>query len=261
MRQVIDLICRFNRHTLNMNRNDAIVKPVKGRNSPELGELAVMVGSERDLFDICELMNAERNDFHRLFNSKLYLIDISNSPVSFAGPVIGAPYAVMVMETLIAWGVKKVLFFGWCGAVSPEVKIGDIIVPTSAVIDEGTSKHYATGQDTLAYPSEQILKKTAATLTGRGVPFHQGMIWTTDAIYRETPAQVKKHQLNGVLGVEMEGSALFSAARFRNVDIGAVMVVSDELFELKWRPGFSESTFKQARRAVSEAIHTLCLTL
>jgi uridine phosphorylase len=246
---------------IDMPYDDAIVKPVKGRKSPELGELAVMVGSERDLFDICELMNAERNDFHRLFNSKLYIIDSGNTSVSFAGPFIGAPYAVMVMETLIAWGVKKILFFGWCGAISRDVKIGDIIVPTSAVIDEGTSKHYADGQDPQAYPSEQIVKKTAATLSSRGIPFHQGMIWTTDAIYRETPGQVAKHQLNGVLGVEMEGSALFTAARFRCVDMGAVMVVSDELFELKWRPGFSESTFKKARRAVSGAMHALCLSL
>ena len=87
------------------------------------------------------------------------------------------------------------------------------------------------------------------------------MIWTTDAIYRETPEKVKKHQRNGVLGVEMEGSALFTAARFRNVDAGAVMVVSDELSELSWRPGFSASNFKQARRAVSEAMRTICLTL
>lgn len=244
-----------------MPQDDAIVKPTKGRNSPDLGQLAVMVGSESDLFDICASMQIERNDSRRLFNSRLYLAGSGGSSVSFAGPVIGAPYAVMVMETLIAWGARKVLFFGWCGAVSPEVKIGDIILPTSAVADEGTSRHYDATQDALAYPSEQVVNKTAAILADCGILCHQGMIWTTDAIYRETPEKVKQHQRNGVLGVEMEGSALFSAARFRGVGIGTVMVVSDELSELTWRPGFSEPAFKQTRKTVCEAMKTLCLNL
>ena len=62
---------------------------------------------------------------------------------SITGPFIGAPYAAMLLETLIAWGARRIIFLGWCGAVAEEVKIGDIILPTAALIDEGTSGHYS----------------------------------------------------------------------------------------------------------------------
>jgi len=56
------------------------------------------------------------------------------------GPFVGAPYAAMLLETLIAWDVEKIIFFGWCGAISHDVKIGDIIIPThrSIIIKEMT---------------------------------------------------------------------------------------------------------------------------
>jgi nucleoside phosphorylase len=121
-----------------MTKDDAIVRPVKGKNSPQPGACAVMVSSESDLRMLCRKMNLLENCFIKLFTSRLY-IDNRRANLTLVGPFIGAPYAVMILETLIARGVRKILFFGWCGAISPDVKIGDIIIPTGAIIDEGTS--------------------------------------------------------------------------------------------------------------------------
>jgi purine-nucleoside phosphorylase len=54
-----------------------------------------------------------------------------------------------------------------------------------------------------------------------------------------------------MLAVEMEMSALFRVAGYRQVGLAGLLVVSDELFTLKWRPGFRTSAFKgSCRRAV-----------
>ena len=58
----------------------------------------------------------------------------------------------------------------------------------------------------------------------------------------------------GALAVEMELSALYTVGRQLNLELGAVLVVSDELSTLKWRPGFKSDRFKTARTAVCEAI-------
>ena len=62
--------------------------------------------------------------------------------ITLAGPAPGAPYAVMVLEKLIALGVQTVVALGWCGSLKPEVRIGDLIIPESAHSEEGTSGHY-----------------------------------------------------------------------------------------------------------------------
>ncbi len=240
------------------NRSDGIVIPVKGKNSPNLGPVAIMVSSQTDLSLFCRLAGLDEKKQKDLFVSRLYVGDTAEAGFSVVGPFVGAPYAVMLLETLIAWNVEKIIFFGWCGAISPNVKIGDIIIPAGALIDEGTSKHYHQGDDGVSRPSSYILKNTKEALIKADLAFHEGLVWSTDAIYRETCEKIKYFQEKGVLAVEMELSALFTVGKFRNVQIGGILVVSDELSTLTWRPGFREQRFKENRKAVVEVIKALC---
>lgn len=242
-----------------MNINDAIINPVKRPGAPEPGTLAVLVASDGDIHRLCRLMEIDKAVFHRLYISKMYTPGNHKPDVSFFGPIIGAPYAVMLFETLIAWGVRSFIFFGWCGAISPDVKIGDILVPTSAVVDEGTSIHYMQPKESVVHPSPETTGLIKTILSDKDIAFHQGRVWSTDAIFRETPDKVSHYQSNGVVAVEMELSALFSVGRFRNVDVGGILVVSDELATLKWHPGFKDERFVLGRQNVCEVIRQVCL--
>ena len=125
-----------------MRADDAIVKPVKGKRSPDLGPVALMAATRTDLSDLRRILKLEDSSPYPLYISSLYAGKAPSQGLSLTGPVVGAPYAAMILETLISWGVEKIVFYGWGGAVSPEIRAGDIIVPTGAVIDEGTSLHY-----------------------------------------------------------------------------------------------------------------------
>jgi uridine phosphorylase len=235
--------------------SEAVVNPVKRKHAPPLGALAVMVGTEGDLLAQCRGAGLDENRFQRLFISRLYQSENHrNDSFALSGPLIGAPYAAMLLETLIVWGASEFLFYGWCGALSPELKIGDILVPHSATIDEGTSLHYGAEHASMAYPSEPVSQKLEGVLSDLGVGFHRGRVWSTDAIFRETKDKVRHYQSQGVIAVEMELSALCSVAGFRGVDIGAILVVSDELSTLQWKPGFKSTEFQQARAKVCEVI-------
>ena len=242
-----------------MTKDGAIVKPVRGKNSPQLGDYAVMVSSEADLRVLCGQMNLQENRFIKLFMSRLYVDDGQTENFALVGPFIGAPYAAMILETLIAWGARKILFFGWCGAVSPDVKIGDIIIPTGAIIDEGTSRHYEKDNGGLVRPSDCISKSIKEALRENGLSFYEGLIWSIDAVYRETPEKVEHFQKKDALAVEMELSAVFSVGKFREVEVGGVLVVSDEISTGKRVPGFGSKCFKKSRRDVCEAISSMCL--
>ena len=108
-----------------------------------------------------------------------------------------------------------------------------------------------------------MLSVVEQVLYANRIDFHPGRIWTTDAVYRETPEKVGNFQQQGILAVEMEVSALFSVAQFRQVELGAILVVSDELSSLKWQPGFKDKRFVAGRqtacRMVKEACHQLLI--
>jgi purine-nucleoside phosphorylase len=98
------------------------------------------------------------------------------------------------------------------------------------------------------------------TLTARGLAFHEGLVWSTDAVFRETPSKVRHYQGRGALAVEMEISACLTVARLRKSSFAAILVISDELSSLHWQPGFRDPQFKEACRAVSRIVEELCQT-
>lgn len=216
----------------------------------------VMAASLADLSMLCGSLGVDKTGFRSFITSRLYTEE--GRGYALVGPMIGAPYAVMLMETLIAWGVQTLVFVGWCGAISPKVHIGDIIVPTDALVDEGTSLHYRMKTGERATAGNDITTRVTKELVRKKIPFHTGTIWTTDGFFRETPERVRHFQEQKALAVEMELSALFSVGKFRGVEVGAMLVVSDTLSTLSWQQGFKEKRFKAQRRAVCEVIGQLC---
>ena len=236
------------------NTFNAIVNPVVTKKTPDPGETAVLVSSASDLDLLKQCPGFEDVAARSLFMSRHYLGTCGPHRTSIAGPLVGAPYAVMLMDTLVAWGVKKFLFLGWCGSISARLGIGDIVVPDRAFIDEGTSTHYLGKKDVALRPEGDLPGQIMAALKQAGVGGRQGAVWTTDAIYRETSQRVIFFQGKGALAVEMEVSALFSAARFRGVEICCLLVTSDLLFNMQWQPGFKDRRFKEARKSAVEII-------
>ena len=243
-----------------MDTRDAIIQPMRGKHSPRLAPVAVLAATEPDLDALRRGLGFDAPDHRRLYISRLYTAAGREPDVCLAGPVVGAPYATMVAETLIAWGARTILFIGWCGAVSPVLTLGELVVPTAAVIDEGTSPHYATGVSA-ACPSEPLRRQVAEACAAEGVSARLGTVWTTDAVFRETRDEVARHQQDGVLAVEMECSALFTVGGFRGVEVAALLVVSDDLSSLTWRPGFKDPHFIRGREVACNVIGRLCSTL
>jgi purine-nucleoside phosphorylase len=240
--------------------SDELVYPKKRKNDPNLGPVAAMVAMQQDLDLFRRSFGSLGKATGRILTSKVYQMGLPRHNVAVVGPMLGAPYAVMVMEKLIALGVKKILFLGWCGSLQEEVQIADLVVPDRALIGEGTSRYYPV-DEAFPGPSGDVLEGIRAALSKGPISFHQGPVWSTDAPFRETRQLVTSLQGQGVLGVDMEVSALFSAASFRHAEIGALLVVSDELASLEWKPGFSTSKFKRARKVAAEIVCQTCKDL
>lgn len=168
---------------------------------------------------------------------ELYLMANNHDIGIFYCRGIGSPVAVINMEELIAFGVKEFIVLGTAGALSSDLSIADTVLCNSAIMDEGTSKHYQPDVQ-VAYPTPIWHNKVRSWLDKILPSLSEGRTWTTDAPYRETENKVKSLQQQGVLCVEMETSALFTVASFNQVNITSIFVISDSLADLTWNPGF-----------------------
>jgi len=241
---------------------EAIVQPpARGKGKPPLPPWIIMAATGPDLQRLRRGLAFGGDHGESLYLSRIYTSTEEVPRYGLVGPFMGAPQAAMLMEVLSAWGGRYFLLVGWCGAVDEGLQIGDILLPNAAWIDEGTSRGYGVADDRIKLPTDGLHEKVKTLLEDQARPYHEGAVWTTDAVFRETPAKVNRFQSCGALAVEMEVSACLTVARRNGLDFAAVLVVSDELTGPTWRPGFRDPRFQQACHAVSRMIESLCQTI
>jgi uridine phosphorylase len=237
-----------------MNDTGMIINPCREKSDPELPAAGIFLINPAEAEAGRQIAIKKDGRQHFLFNSRLTVRPAAVPSGSFfmAGPAVGSPMAVLTLEKLIALGARQIIVYGWCGSLSNTLRIGDVLLPTWAVSDEGTSAHYPVNNRPESHTlTRQILSER---LTDSGLSVHSGPLWTTDAPYRESAAKVKQLGEEGVLGVDMEFGSLVAAAAFRKIEMTAVLLVSDELWSGTWKPGFHTKTFKKKS---SEILHFL----
>jgi len=236
---------------------ESLVVPRPGAGAPRIdGDVLFCVnpGEARRLSRLARELGGRRFFLH---NSSLWRLPAGgNGCCWMCGPAVGAPMAVMLLEQLVAMGGGRFVLFGTCGALTPDLAVGDVVLPDTAVSEEGTSAHYPLAFRPAAAPA--LRRKLGRYLASRGVPAAQGPVWTTDAPFRETREKVAEYGEQGVLAVDMEFSALIAVAAFRGVDLAAVMVVSDLLWGGEWRPGFGDRRFRNRVRHLGDLLVEFC---
>jgi uridine phosphorylase len=150
---------------------------------------------------------------------------------------IGAPAAAAALEELAALGTARFISIGTAGSLQRDLPVGGVVVCEDAIRDEGVSHHYLAPAK-LASSSAGLTSALKAALRDVSVTFRSGTAWTIDTPYRETVAEARHYQAEGVLCVEMEAAALFAVAEVRGVEVAAAFTMSDSLAELVWDPQF-----------------------
>jgi uridine phosphorylase len=162
---------------------------------------------------------------------RIYRIEYEGAVFSLYLSLIGGSIASAIMEEVIAMGGRRFLFFGSCGVLDSDILAGHIAVPTAAYRDEGTSYHYLPPSPYVEIPTAAHLVKVLGELD---IPFHTTRTWTTDAIYRETRANMKKRKDEGCRVVEMECASTAAVASFRNVEFYQFLYGADSLDGDEW---------------------------
>ncbi|PKK82071.1 MAG: hypothetical protein CVT49_15595 [candidate division Zixibacteria bacterium HGW-Zixibacteria-1] len=213
----------------------AIIEPGEHSNPMDIAEHCVICFFR----EVVEKIVAEYNA-RLMFEDKwecdlvrFYEINYEGRRLAFANSFVGAPVAAAMLEQAIALGCRKFIACGGAGVLDRSIAVGHIMVPSSAVRDEGTSYHYLPpGREAAASP--EAVAAIEQTLKSRQIPYNICKTWTTDAPYRETKAKVELRRVEGCLTVEMEAAAFFAVAQFRGVPFGQILYGGDDVSGENW---------------------------
>lgn len=189
--------------------------------------------------DVIERM-VQRGDLNEIMahNSEmgrqvLYGFQYDGHPLALFHPGIGAPLAAALLEEAIAMGCKKFIVCGASGVLDSSIAVGRLLIPLSAVRDEGTSYHYLPpGRE--VQPSPGAVAAIARVLQQRKIHYLLTKTWTTDSPYRETPQKIALRKSENCQVVEMEAAALFAVAKFRGVQLAQILYSGDDVGGADW---------------------------
>ena len=146
---------------------------------------------------------------------------------------LGAAGSAAFLEELIALGFNNFIVCGGAGVLRKDITVGHLIIPISAVRDEGVSYHYlAPAREIECNP--EVVGKIEQDFNKYKIAYIKAKTWTTDAFYRETEKKVELRKSEGCVTVEMEAAAFFAVAKFRNVKLGQILYGGDDLSGVDW---------------------------
>lgn len=233
------------------SREDVVMHPVRARREKGLPESGLFFVNPTEASFAVNRMVTEGGKKRFLFNSTLCVNDEETFFV--AGPAVGSPMAVLCMEKLIVLGVRRIILVGWCGALQQVLEVGNVLLPGQALCGEGTSRYYSSNHE--PRPSADLLAWLRETLDQSAIVWQEGRVWSTDAPYRESrELLVRLCQEQDIAAIDMEYSALCTVAHFRGIEFAACMLVSDELWQKQWKPGFATPAFCLRSQELSELL-------
>lgn len=150
--------------------------------------------------------------------------------ISVQGSGMGIPsFAIYANELISEYGVKNLIRVGTCGGMQESVRVRDVILAQAACTDSSMNRNTFPGFDFAPIASFGLLKEAYERAVEKGLNVHVGNILSSDIFYRDDKTVTTKLMEYGVLGVEMETTALYSLAAKFGVNALTILTVSDHL--------------------------------
>lgn len=138
---------------------------------------------------------------------------------------IGGPSTGIAIEELANIGVKSMIRIGSCGALQKYMQLGDLVVASGSVRDEGTSKAYI-HKSYPAVADHQLLTSIENACKEKHLRYHVGLVRSHDSFYTDKEEAIDEFwSEKGILGADMETSSLFVIGRLRGLKTASILNV------------------------------------
>ena len=136
---------------------------------------------------------------------------------------IGGASMGIAVEELHNCGVKCAIRIGSCGALQHNIAPGELVLAEGAVRDDGASAAYLP----LGYPAvadHRLLECCCAAAEEKGFAHCCGLVRSHDSFYTDEEMEIcHTWSARGILGADLETSALFTIGRLRGVAAASIL--------------------------------------
>jgi len=221
-----------------------------------LGQVALIPGPKERTQMILKALSGPTKNFSFL-DYEMHTGTYDGKKVTVGNGGRYAPDAAITTEILCAAGVESLIRIGSCGSLQEEIKIGDLVIVTGALRGEGTTNYYVPRNFSTVAHAEVVRALTEAAESSK-VRYHLGSVYTTDALFQETPELIEELRQQRVSAIDMVTSAFLTVTQVRQKKAGAILAVSDEC--LHGKMGFRDPVFLEAEeKMVAVALKTIQL--
>jgi len=167
----------------------------------------------------------------------VYRLDAHGMSFTLVRSGVGAP---MTGDAVLALGCTPctdLVFTGSVGGLDARLQIGDLVLVDRSVSGEGFSRYLqpeASPADMLyesaapdALLTEAVADAATETCNRDGVTLHRGAVYSIDTIVAQFSRIDHLAGVLGCIGIEMETSAVFNAARLVGIRAAALLQLSD----------------------------------
>jgi uridine phosphorylase len=222
-------------------------QPITGLRRGAVGENVFLCGDPARVPRIARSWSNVRE----IVNVREYRIAVGEQDgvrLAAASTGIGAPSTAILVEELAQVGARRLIRVGNSGGLQPELGLGDLVITTGAVRDDGTTRSYVLPE----YPAvadHRVVAALVAAARARGVRHAVGITWSLDAFFArnavldaegriqpmtfggyrppELAQRIEQMRAARVQNCEMESGALLTLANLYGLQAGCICVVSD----------------------------------
>ncbi len=199
----------------------------------EQGQIAATVllpGDPLRAKNIAETMLKDIICFNKIRGMLGYTGTYSGKRVSVMGSGMGIPtLSIYVHELLSEYKVKNIIRVGTCGALQPDLKVGDLVLALAASTDSHINKLRFNGMDYAPCANFDLLMNAYHAAESRGIDVRVGSMLSSDTFYPDDQDYWQKWMQYGTLVVEMETAGLYTLAAKFNARALSILTVSDSL--------------------------------
>jgi len=160
--------------------------------------------------------------------------------------------SIYATELVREYGVKALIRVGSCGALAPDVRLGDVIIALGASTDSKVNRIRFMDHDFAALADFGLVERAVKAARDQGVPVRVGNVFSTDLFYTPQLQMFDVIEKLGILGLEMEAAGLYGVAAEHGVRALTMLTVSDHIRR-------SEHLSSEDRRTTLDAMIRIAL--
>ncbi len=213
----------------------------------DIGKYAIVPGPKERLDAILKLIEKPIKNFS-FMEYNMYTGDFAGTKITSINGGRFAADTAITTEILCSAKAQTMIRIGSCGSLSENIKIGDLVVADSAVCGEGVTQYYVADKNFEPQADKNLTAKLLEVAKTSGFTVHQGKVWSTDAILRETREHVGKAVAQGAVAVDMVSSVFLTICQLYKIPATVILAVSDNV--INGEMGFLDANYYMAEHVM-----------